>query len=127
MPTKEQMATVRAQIEDVISRRYIESDGDMCSCWFQPETAGPIGARVVNGSPAGEPEPFNEIPTKAQVELLTAFVDWEGFDDSQAWGVIQRVMGGERADSWMDEVGYGALKEAVAARVAERDEPDLER
>ena len=129
MPTEEQIATVRAQIEDVISRRYIESDGDMCSCWFQPETAGPIGMTIVDGVPPGKPEPFNEIPRKAQIELLASLVDWQGFDDSQELGVIQRVLDGESPDFWMGGMRYDDVKQNFAARAVEqpKGEPELER
>ena len=43
MPTKEQMDAAVEHINDVIGRNYIEGDGDMCSCWFQPEGGGPVG------------------------------------------------------------------------------------
>ena len=102
MPTREQIETAREQIEDVISRRYIEGDGDMCSCWFQPETPGPIGMTLVKGTLEGMPEPFMEIPRKAQVELLHEFVNWDGFSDAQELTVIRRVLDGSSRNSWMD-------------------------
>lgn len=102
MPTKEQMETAREQIGDVISRRYIEGNGDLCSCWFQPETPGAIGRTLVKWTLEGIPEPFMEIPRKGQMELLHEFVHWEGFSDAQELTVIQRVLDGEIRDSWMD-------------------------
>jgi hypothetical protein len=103
MPTEEQITTVRMQIEDVISRRYIESNGNLCSCWFQPETSGPIGMTIVNGPPPpGNPEAFNEIPGKAQIEILDTLIDWKGFDDSQEVSIIQRVLDGKSPDLWME-------------------------
>jgi len=104
MPTDEEKETVSEQIEDVIGRRYIESDGDMCSCWFQPETAGPIGMTIVQGTVEGTPEPFNEIPRKAQIELLHEFVNWKGFSDGQQFTVMQRVIEGECRDTWMEGI-----------------------
>ena len=50
MPTKDQIATVVANIKDVIGRNYIEGNGDMCSCWFQPEGGGRVGMGLFKGS-----------------------------------------------------------------------------
>ena len=58
MPTKEQMDTVVDHVRDVISRNYIEGDGDMCSCLFQPEGGGRVGITVFQGVPVGTPRAF---------------------------------------------------------------------
>jgi hypothetical protein len=104
MPTKEQMAAAAEHIRDVIGRRYIEGDGDACSCWFQPEGGGPVGMTVFQGVPVGTPEPFSDLPARARIELLDVYVDWEGFNDAQEWSVIQRVLDGESPEFWMDGI-----------------------
>ena len=104
MPTKEQVNAAILHIADVIGRRYIEGNGDMCSCWFQPEGGGPLGIRIVQGVPVGTPEPFSDLPVKARIELLDVYVDWEGFDNAQESSVIQRVLDGESPEFWMDDI-----------------------
>ena len=105
MPTKEQIATTTEHIKDVIGRRYIEGDGDMCSCWFQPEGGGRVGMTVFQGVPVGTPEPFVDLPDRAKVELLVTYVDWKGFVDWQERSlVIQRVIDGESPALWMDGI-----------------------
>lgn len=101
MPTREQMETTVAHIEDVTSRGYVEGDGDQCSCWFQPEGGGALGMGYFRGVPVGTPEPFGNLPDKAKVELLVTYVGWEGFDDAQVGRVIGRVVGGEGPDAWL--------------------------
>jgi uncharacterized protein YjbI with pentapeptide repeats len=104
MPTKEQMETASTHIADVISRNYIEGDGDMCSCWFQPEGGGPVGMTLFQGVSVGTPEPFVELPNRAKVDLLITYVDWKGFTDAQERRVIQRVLDGKSRESWMEGI-----------------------
>ena len=111
MPTKEQMATVAEHIRDVIGRRYIEGDGDMCSCWFQPEGGGRVGMGLFRGVPVGTPEPFADVPYRGKFELLLTYVNWEGFSHSQESHVIQRVIDGKSPDLWMDGIGKEKVSE----------------
>ena len=104
MPTKEQIDAAVEHINDVIGRNYIEGDGDMCSCWFQPEGGGPVGMTVFQGVPTGTPESFSQIPAKAKVELLQTYVRWEGFTVLQESNVIRRVLDGQSADEWMNGI-----------------------
>ena len=64
MPTNEQIAAAVTEIKDVIGRRYIEGDGDMCSCWFQPEGGGVVGRAMFMGAMDGTPEPFVDLPSR---------------------------------------------------------------
>jgi len=104
MPTKEQMETASEHIKDVIGRNYIEGDGDQCSCWFQPEGGGAVGMTIFQGVPAGTPEPFAEMPSKAKAELLATCVGWDGFTDGERADVINRVLDGEDMEFWMDGI-----------------------
>jgi hypothetical protein len=101
MPSQKQIAVVVDQIRDVIGRNYIESDGDECSCWFQPEGGGPVGRALFMGAVDGTPEPFIDLPTKAQVELLVTCVGWEGFSPLERTLVQQRVLDGQDSEYWM--------------------------
>ena len=100
MPTKEQMKSVVEHINDVISRRYIEGDGDMCSCVFQPEGGGPVGVTLFQGIPVGTPEPFADLPSWGKIELLGTYIGWKGFSESERSLVIDRVLMAEA-------LGYG--------------------
>ncbi len=104
MPTKEQIEITTEHIKDVIGRRYIEGDGDMCSCVFQPEGGGPVGVTVFQGIPTGTPEPFVDLPSWGKVELLVTYVGWKGFSDSERSLVLQRVVDGEISDLLMDGI-----------------------
>jgi hypothetical protein len=112
MPTKEQIATVVANIKDVIGRNYIEGNGDMCSCWFQPEGGGRVGMGLFQGVPVGTPEPFADLPSQGKVELLTTYVDWKGFTDVQKRSVINVVLEGESHNFF--EVMMDGIKPSVA-------------
>ncbi len=101
MPTKEQMETVVVHVKDVVSRNYIEGDGDMCSCVYQPEGGGRVGITVFQGVPVGTPEPFADLPSWGKVELLVTYVGWKGFSDAQKSDVIDRVIDGKSHDLWM--------------------------
>jgi hypothetical protein len=104
MPTKEQIASATEHIKDVIGRRYIEGDGDMCSCWFQPEGGGPVGMTIFQGVPVGTPEPFADVPYRGKLELLLTYVDWKGFSLSQESDVTHRVIDGKSPELWMDGI-----------------------
>ena len=104
MPTKEQIATATDHIKDVIARNYIEGDGDMCSCVFQPEGGGRVGMGIFQGIPVGTPEPFANLPSWGKAELLVTYVGWQGFSDSESSLVHQRVIDGKSLDSWMDGI-----------------------
>lgn len=112
MPTKDQIATVVANIKDVIGRNYIEGNGDMCSCWFQPEGGGRVGMGLFQGVPVGTPEPFADLPSRGKVELLTTYVDWKGFTDVQKRSVINVVLEGESHNFF--EVMMDGIKPSVA-------------
>ena len=118
MPTKKQMATASKHIADVIGRNYIEGNGDMCSCWFQPEGGGPVGMTLFQGVPVGTPEPFTDVPYRGKLELLLTFVDWKGFSHSQESDVIHRVIDGKSPDIWMDGIqAEGPTVSTVKARL----------
>jgi len=136
MPTKKQMKTASRDIADVISRNYIEGDGDMCSCWFQPEGGGRVGMTLFQKVPVGTPEPFTDLPNRAKVELLVTYVDWKGFSDAQERSVIQRILNGDSPEFWMDGIraeGSARSQKALfaewqadyaAAQARDRGEPD---
>jgi hypothetical protein len=104
MPTKEQMDTVAHHVKDVIGRNYIEGDGDMCSCVFQPQGGGPVGVNVFQGVPVGTPERFADLPSWGKIELLGTYVGWKGFSESERSLVIDRVLDGGSPDLWMDGI-----------------------
>ena len=104
MPTKEQITTATEHIKDVVGRNYIEGDGDMCSCVFQPEGGGSVGVTIFQGVPVGTPEPFADLPSWGKAELLVTYVGWQGFSDSERSLVFQRVLYGKNPDTWMDGI-----------------------
>lgn len=117
MPTKEHMATVAEHIRDVIGRRYIEGDGNQCSCWFRPEGGGPVGMGLFQGVPVGTPEPFADLPYRGKIELLITYVHWKGFSLSQESRVSHRVIDGESPDVWMDSIAPSRNEKALFAEI----------
>ena len=104
MPTTRQMKTVRSHIADVIGRRYIEGDGDMCSCRYAPEGGGNVGVTYCHPPESGETVPFAELDETSKYELLTTYVGWDGFDFEQDAVVMRNVIDGKGDADWMSGI-----------------------
>ena len=119
MPTREQMAAAPTHIKDVIGRNYVEGDGDMCSCWFQPEGGGPVGRTMFQGAPVGVPEPFAELLSRAKVNCSLPALIGKGSATRRTGCVIDGVIDGEGPDfgrmassrmAWKTPPGSGSSK-----------------
>ena len=44
------------------------------------------------------------LETADKIAVLGKYVDWEGFNDAQKRSVIQRVVGGDSPEFWMDGI-----------------------
>ena len=78
MPTREEMDAAIEQIGDVIGRRYLEGDGDLCSCRYAPEGGGNVGFTYCYPPEPGEVVPFAALDETSKFELLTTYLYFPG-------------------------------------------------
>ncbi|WP_422929660.1 hypothetical protein [Singulisphaera sp. PoT] len=103
MPTKEQVASVVAQVGHLTGARY-DRHGEPYPAMPRPGDAAP--PPHIDGITVGW-DAWPELDRARRRTLLDRQVDWEGFTQAERRVVEERVLDGEDRNTWMASVAAG--------------------
>lgn len=127
MPTADQVDNTVKHIADLARRRFVEVRDATCGCSYAPEGNGAVGVTYSRSPPSGESFAFAELHSADKLDLLVAYIDWEGFSDRQAAAVIGNVLEGKEEKQWIEGVDFAGEMDVYASRHASARGPELER